>query len=101
MSSWRARAGSDDFPARWREVLHNGIVPDTAARPVQAPAVALPQIAPALEPNGFTLTIAPDPSVWDGSFANNAWLQECPKPLTKQVCGNALHVSPADDKRIR
>ena len=100
MSSWRARSGSDDFPTWWRDVLHNGVVPDTAARPVAAPAVALAPIAPAPEPNGFTLTIAPDPSVWDGSFANNAWLQECPQPLTKQVWGNALHVSPADGKRL-
>jgi Fe-S-cluster-containing dehydrogenase component len=100
MSSWRARSGSDDFPTWWREVLHNGVVPDTAARPVPAPAVELAQIAPAPETNGFTLTIAPDPSVWDGSFANNAWLQECPKPLTKQVWGNALHVSQADGKRL-
>jgi Fe-S-cluster-containing dehydrogenase component len=99
-SSWRARSGSNDFPTWWRDVLHNGVVPDTAAHPVTAPAVEIPQIAPASEPNGFTLTIAPDPSVWDGSFANNAWLQECPKPLTKQVWGNALHVSPEDGARL-
>src|SRR5206468_1574716 len=30
----------------------------------------------------------------------NAWLQECPKPLTKQVWGNALHVSAADAGRL-
>jgi len=45
------------------------------------------------------LTIAPDPSVWTAA-CNNAWLQECPQPLTKQVWGNALHVSPADGKRL-
>jgi Fe-S-cluster-containing dehydrogenase component/anaerobic selenocysteine-containing dehydrogenase len=100
VSSWRARSGSNDFPTWWREVLHDGVVPDTAARPVAAPDVALPQIAPTPEPSGFTLTIAPDPSVWDGSVANNAWLQECPKPVTKQVWGNALHISPVDGKRL-
>jgi Fe-S-cluster-containing dehydrogenase component len=99
-STWRPRSGSNDFPTWWRDVLHNGVVPDTAARPVAAPAVELPLIAPAPAPNGFTLAIAPDPSVWDGSFANNAWLQECPKPLTKQVWGNALSVSPADGERL-
>ena len=25
----------------------------------------------------------PDPTIWDGRFANNGWLQELPKPLTK------------------
>jgi molybdopterin-containing oxidoreductase family iron-sulfur binding subunit len=100
MSSWHARSGSADFTTWWREVLRNGIVPDTATRPVAALAVAVPQVPPAPESNGFTLTIAPDPSVWDGSFANNAWLQECPQPLTTQVWGNALHVSPADARRL-
>jgi Fe-S-cluster-containing dehydrogenase component len=100
MSSWRTRSGSSDFATWWREALHSGVVPDTAARPVAAPAVTFPQVPSAPEPGGFTLTIAPDPSVWDGSFANNAWLQECPQPLTTQVWGNALHVSQADARRL-
>ena len=33
-------------------------------------------------------------------MANNAWLQECPKPFTKEVWGNALQMSPADGKRL-
>jgi NAD-dependent dihydropyrimidine dehydrogenase PreA subunit len=44
--------------------------------------------------------LRPDPCLWDGSFANNAWLQECPKPLTKQVWGNALGLSPDEAKRL-
>lgn len=99
MSHWRANSRASDFVTWWRGVLHDGVAPDTAARPVAA-AAAFPQMAPAQEPPGLTLTIAPDPSVWDGSLANNAWLQECPRPLTKQVWGNALHVSPADAKRF-
>ena len=31
----------------------------------------------------------PDPSVYDGRFANNAWLQELPKSLTKLTWDNA------------
>jgi Fe-S-cluster-containing dehydrogenase component len=100
MSNWRARSGSNDFPAWWREVLHNGVVPDTAAHPVAAPSAAFPQILPASAVDGFTLTIAPAASVWDGSFANSAWLQECPQPLTTQVWGNALQVSPEDAARL-
>ncbi|MBO0751703.1 MAG: 4Fe-4S dicluster domain-containing protein [Bradyrhizobiaceae bacterium] len=100
MSHWRARSGSNDFATWWREVLHDGVVADTAARPVAAPSVALPQVLPASPADGFTLTIAPGPSVWDGGFANNAWLQECPQPLTTQVWGNALQVSPQDAARL-
>ena len=60
----------------------------------------LPDIAAAASPGtGMTLVLRPDPSLWDGSFANNAWLQECPKPLTKQVWGNALALNPQDAAR--
>jgi anaerobic selenocysteine-containing dehydrogenase len=56
----------------------------------------LPQIASAGAAENFILTLSPDPSVFDGGFANNAWLQECPKPFTKQVWGNALHLAESD-----
>ena len=36
----------------------------------------------------------PDPSVYDGRFANNGWLQELPKPLTKLTWDNAAMISP-------
>jgi molybdopterin-containing oxidoreductase family iron-sulfur binding subunit len=52
--------------------------------------------AAAAPTEGISLVLRPDPSVWDGSFANNAWLQECPKPLSKQVWGNALSIQPDD-----
>ncbi|MGH9380667.1 MAG: 4Fe-4S dicluster domain-containing protein, partial [Thermoanaerobaculia bacterium] len=41
------------------------------------------------------LCFRPDPTVWDGRFANLGWLQECPKPVTKLTWDNALLVSPA------
>lgn len=37
----------------------------------------------------------PDPSLWDGQFANNGWLQECPKPVNKLTWDNAVLISPA------
>jgi molybdopterin-containing oxidoreductase family iron-sulfur binding subunit len=46
------------------------------------------------------LIFQPDPTVWDGRFANNGWLQELPKPLTKLTWDNAALISPATAKRL-
>jgi len=37
----------------------------------------------------------PDPNIFDGSFANNGWLQEVPRPVTKLAWDNAALISPA------
>ena len=99
-ANWQAQSGTAHFAAWWRQTLQDGIVANSAAAKISAPAAKLPQIVPAATANNFTLTLAPDPSVWDGRMANNAWLQECPKPFSKEVWGNALHMSPADGKRL-
>ena len=46
------------------------------------------------------LSFCPDPTIWDGRFANNGWLQELPKPLTKLTWDNAALVSPRTAARI-
>ena len=46
------------------------------------------------------MLIRPDPHVYDGRFANNAWLQELPKPMTKIVWENAAHIAPATAQRL-
>ncbi|MGY3487116.1 Fe-S-cluster-containing dehydrogenase component [Bradyrhizobium sp. USDA 4011] len=93
--TWRSQGGND-FEAWWTRGLHDGVIAAAAtAVAVGKPALAAPA-PPAAPGTGMTLVLRPDPSLWDGSFANNAWLQECPKPLTKQVWGNALALNPKD-----
>ena len=47
----------------------------------------------------FELVFRTDPSIYDGRFANNGWLQELPKPLTKITWDNVALVSPNTAKR--
>jgi Fe-S-cluster-containing dehydrogenase component len=93
---WRGSQHAADFDDWWRQSLQDGVLADSAAPKISPPAPILPQLAPAGAESGFTLTLSPDPAVFDGSMANNAWLQECPKPFTKQVWGNALHIAEGD-----
>ncbi len=97
--TWTA-TGVADFDAWWRQALHDGVLSGSTARPVVAGRPRLPAVAPAPAPEGLTVVLRPDDCLWDGRFANNAWLQECPKPLSKQVWGNALALGPADAARL-
>ncbi len=69
--------------------------PATSGAAAAPPAASAPPDAASLD-----LIFAPDPTVWDGRFANNAWLQELPKPLTKLTWDNAALVGPALAKRL-
>jgi molybdopterin-containing oxidoreductase family iron-sulfur binding subunit len=46
------------------------------------------------------VVLRPDPTLWDGRFANNGWLQELPKPLTRLTWDNAAIVSPRTGKEL-
>jgi len=95
-SATAAPAASDTFEQFWRKALHDGTIPNTAAKPKSvtvAASIAAPASAP--QASGYDIVFRPDPSIHDGRFANNAWLQELPKPLNKLTWDNAALVSPA------
>ena len=50
--------------------------------------------APNAGSGGLEIIFRPDPTVWDGRFANNGWLQELPKPLTKITWDTVAWISP-------
>jgi Fe-S-cluster-containing dehydrogenase component len=83
----------------WNLALAKGVLKDTAAKPLALgpPTYVIPPPPPA----GLTLSLIPHPCLWDGRYAPNAWLQECPDPLTKEVWGSALRVSRVDARRLR
>jgi len=64
--------------------------------PAVSPAPPTPQ-STTTEPaeGGLEIVFRPDPTVWDGRFANNGWLQELPKPLTKLTWDTSAWIAPA------
>ena len=46
------------------------------------------------------LAFVPDPKVFDGRFANNAWLQELPHPIIKLTWDNVATLSQATADRL-
>jgi len=95
-ASHNSDASSKGWEDWWRQALHDGVVPNSASAKISLPPANLPKIAPIASAQGYTLVLAPDASVYDGSMANNAWLQECPKPFTSQVWGTALDIADSD-----
>jgi molybdopterin-containing oxidoreductase family iron-sulfur binding subunit len=96
---WHSRA-SGDFEDWWNQCLHEGVVPNTSLRPISVPMAKLPTLAPGQTSPNVALVVQPSPAIFDGCFSNSAWLQECPQPLTKQVWGNAVHLSPHDGRKL-
>ncbi|HJW15048.1 MAG TPA: 4Fe-4S dicluster domain-containing protein, partial [Thermoanaerobaculia bacterium] len=99
---WKNRLGPD-FETGWRRALHDGVIAGTASTPrtVKLSAVSFqPSVRPPAAGTGLEIVFRPDPTLYDGRFANNGWLQELPKPITKLTWDNALLLSPATAKRL-
>jgi MoCo/4Fe-4S cofactor protein with predicted Tat translocation signal len=91
------------FDRAWRRWVHDGVMAGSAfaARTViLQPNFANAVAPPPAQSAGLEITFRPDPSVYDGRFANNAWLQELPKSLTKLTWDNAALISPATAERL-
>ena len=96
---------SPDFEKAWTESLNDGMVAKSAAEPVKNLKVkdgwwktGLDKTAPAPTADDMTLVFRLDQTLFDGQFANNGWLQELPKPVTKLTWGNAAIMSPETAK---
>ena len=107
----RAAAAVPEFEASWRRTLHDGLAaavpaptlvpPPPASRIGEHARTLLRGAGPAPEsPAAMTAVFVPDARVHDGRFANNAWLQEMPDPLTKITWDNAALLSPATAGRL-
>jgi molybdopterin-containing oxidoreductase family iron-sulfur binding subunit len=98
--TWKPILGEAEFDRKWNRVLHDGLLSGSE----------LPEVVPALtgqplaelgrlqavsgSPGGMEVVFLPSPSLHDGRFANDGWLQELPDPLTKLTWDNPALVSP-------
>jgi molybdopterin-containing oxidoreductase family iron-sulfur binding subunit len=101
---WRSKLGAD-FETVWNTALRNGLVANTAfaartATPKTDFLSLLPQPGGKLPVASLEVSFLPDASVWDGSYSNNAWLQELPRPFSKLTWDNAAYVSPTLAERL-
>ncbi len=101
-ANWAAQHKGTDFEAWWRKSVHDGLIEASA---LPATTVALKEdwtkiLAPATSLDDPELVFRPDPYIYDGRYANNTWLQELPRPITKLTWDNAVVLSPATAKRL-
>ena len=117
---WKSQYKGADFEAFWRRAVHDGFMEGTEFKPKtlritnntslisslrtelsgQGP-LPLPGVDMSKpEDSSFEIAFRHDPCVYDGRFANNAWLQELERPVTKLTWDNVVFISPADAQRL-
>lgn len=103
---WNLHGRWADFERRWNQALNDGVIPETLAQEIAVGSMPGPrELNLDLPANSsdekIDLHFLPDPTLWDGRFANNAWLQELPKPFTKVTWDNPALISPGLAARLQ
>jgi MoCo/4Fe-4S cofactor protein with predicted Tat translocation signal len=106
-SHWAAKKPLPDFEKFWQETVHDGVMAQTALAPETFAWSAAADRALAAGPRGggtsepgFELVFQADPTIYDGRFANNGWLQELPKPVTELTWDNVAIMSPRTAREL-
>ena len=99
---WQKQHAGADFETFWRKSLHDGWIDGStyAAKNVTLKLGALPEPKPA-DAGAIEINFRRDPTIHDGQFANNGWLQELPKPMTKLTWDNAVLIGPKMADRLQ
>lgn len=101
---WKSQHTGADFDTFWRKSVHDGFIQNSALPTYgSVPAVNTSAFANAKPstPKALEIIFRPDPTIADGRYANNAWLQELPKPLTKITWENVIQISPRTAEKLK
>jgi len=101
---WQKQHTGSDFEPFWRKSLHDGWIEGTSFAPnsftAKSAMASAPQSTP-VDANAIELNIRRDPTIYDGRFSNNGWLQELPKPMSKLTWDNAILMGPKMAERMQ
>jgi molybdopterin-containing oxidoreductase family iron-sulfur binding subunit len=98
---WQKQHSGTDFEQFWRKSLHDGWVEGSTYQPKSA-AVRNDNFGwKSATSTSIELNIRRDPTIYDGQFSNNGWLQELPKPMSKHTWDNAILIGPKMAERLQ
>lgn len=95
--NWR-KIIKTNFDKNWRRTLHDGVFINSESDFVRSgyKYIAISFISENIQnkkSNGLSLVFSTSPSVYDGRFANNGWLQELPDAITRISWDNVAQMS--------
>jgi MoCo/4Fe-4S cofactor protein with predicted Tat translocation signal len=90
---WSRSKPAAEFEAWWKTALEKGVIAGSASPAQKVEGKSSLQLTLPAASTEMELLFKADPTIDDGRFANNGWLQELPKPLTHMTWDNAAMVS--------
>ncbi len=90
----------------WKQSVHDGFIKDSGGKSISVRAGGMPSFdaddtwKTPWDGETIEFVFTPSPSMYDGQFANNAWMQELPDFTTKITWDNAALVSPKTAKAL-
>jgi molybdopterin-containing oxidoreductase family iron-sulfur binding subunit len=102
--TWRPFLGSS-FDRKWDKLLNDGLLAESASRPV-SPRINSSEASKLLsqlsmgKDDGVEVVFHLSPSLYDGRYANNGWMQELPDSVTKISWDNVAQMSYPTAKKL-
>ena len=97
---WQGQNKEANFDNWWRKSIHDGVVAGSTL-PEKSVSVGSVPASSNASTGGLDISFHADPYIYDGAFANNGWLMECPRPITRLTWDNAVLVSPNTAKQLK